>query len=164
LAEAIRPKIGGTMTGILRFIAGIFLALFAGIWLYVAIKLFRFDPSDETPKLVFSQEFAGVAGLLATTVAAGTASVLGIEIQKGRMNGGGSATTLMEAVKTSGFLKIGIFTYLIVGVVNLLAWLNDTEVAPEMVAAFALGALGWMGGAFSAVFQSSGGGGSRVGS
>jgi hypothetical protein len=145
------------MESILKIIAGTFLALFAGIWIYVAVKLFRFDPTDETPKLVFSPEFAGVAGLVAAAVASGTASVLGIEIQKGRLAGGGA--TLMSAVQTSRFLKLGILTYFAVGVGNLLVWLKDTEVAPEMIAAFALGALGWMSGAFSAVFQSSGGGG-----
>jgi hypothetical protein len=52
-------------------------------------------------------------------IAGGTASVLGIEIQKARTAGGG-VTTLMSAVQTSAFLKLGILTYLTVGVGSLL--------------------------------------------
>jgi len=116
-------------------------------------KLWKFDPSTAVPKLEFSEAVAGVAGLVSSAVAAATAGVLGIEIQKGRAAGG--TATLMAAVKASTFLKIGVLTYLIVGLVNLLVWLGNSSVAPEMIGAFALGALGWMGGAFSAVFNSS---------
>jgi hypothetical protein len=145
------------MEGTLRTIAGSFLALFAGIWLYVGWKLYDFDPTVDKPKLVFSSEFASVAGFLAAAVAAGTATVLGIEIQKAQQDR--RVGTLASAVGASALLKVGILLYFAIGLLILLLWLGDTDVAPEMVAAFALGALGWMAGAFSAVFQSSGGGG-----
>ena len=152
--------IGGTMDTILKAIAAVFLALFAGIWLWVAWKLWRFNPTTEVPTLTFSEAIAGTAGLVSVAVASATAGVLGIEIQKGR-GSGRTGITLTDAVKASTFLKIGVLTYFIVGVVNLVVWLGNSEVAPEMVGAFALGVLGWMGGAFSAVFQSAGGGGRR---
>jgi hypothetical protein len=149
------------MAGTLKIIAGTFLLLFAGMWIYVGWRLYDFDPTDEKPKLVFSPEFASVAGFVAAAVAAGTAAVLGIEIQKGRNGGGGGAETLANAVKTSALLQFGILLYFAVGLGILLVWLSDTEIAPEMVASFAWGALGWMAGAFTAVFQSTGGGGAR---
>ena len=145
------------MEGTLKIIAATFLLLFAGIWLYVAWELWQFDATDERPVREFSEAFASVAGLVAGAVAGGTAAVLGIEIQKaqgGGGGGGGGGNTLANAVKASGLLKAGVLVYFFVGLVNLLVWLGDTAIAPEMVATFALGVLGWMSGAFSAVFQS----------
>jgi hypothetical protein len=67
-----------------RIIAGAFLAGFVGVWIWIALKLFRFDPSDSEPKLVLSTAFATVSGALSATVGAGTATVLGIEVQRER--------------------------------------------------------------------------------
>jgi hypothetical protein len=142
------------MEGTLKFIATAFLALFAGVWLWVAWKLWQFDPTTAVPKLVFTDGQAGAAGLMSSAVASATAAVLGIEIQKARTAGGGGL--FARAVKGSRLLKTGIATYLVVGLVNFAVWFPDTDVAPEMIAAFCLGLVGWMAGAFSAVFQSSG--------
>jgi hypothetical protein len=144
-----------SMIKVLRFIAGVFLALFAFIWLWVAWKLLTFDPSETVPTLEFSDGQAATAGLLSAAVAASTASVLGIEIQKARTGTDLGVQTISNAIQASLFLKAGIIVYLLVGVVNLLVWFFNTDVAPEMVASFALGALGWMGGAFGSAFQSS---------
>ena len=140
------------MEGILKIIAGTFLLLFAGIWLYVAKEIWQFDATDTEPVREFSEGFASVAGLVAGAVAGATAAVLGIEIQKARGAGGGG--TLARAVGGSWLLKAGVLVYFFTGVITLVAWLKDTEVAPEMVATFVLGVIGWMSGAFAAVFQS----------
>jgi hypothetical protein len=84
------------------------------------------------------------------------ASVRGFEIQKAISEGGDRAaitTRLNQAVWTSAFLMTGIVLYLGVGVFNLVVWLGNSEVAPEMIGAFALGILGWLAGAFSAAFR-----------
>ena len=47
------------MDTILKAIAAVFLALFAGIWLWVAWKLWRFNPTTEVPTLTFSEAIAG---------------------------------------------------------------------------------------------------------
>jgi hypothetical protein len=135
---------------VLRLLALLFLALFAGVWLWVAWKLHRFTPSTATPKLEFSDAVASTAGLLASGVGAGTASVLGIQIQKDKH--AHLAARVAGATKSSWVLTAGILIYVGVGVVNLLVWLGNSSVAPEMIAAFSLGALAWLAGAFSAVF------------
>jgi len=137
--------------GVLRFLALLFLALFAGVWLWVAWKLHGFTPSTATPKLEFSDAVASTAGILASGVGAGTASVLGIQIQK-TPSRGNLAVRVAGATSSSGVLTAGIVIYVLVGVVNLLVWLGNSSVAPEMIAAFSLGALAWLAGAFSAVF------------
>jgi hypothetical protein len=78
------------MTFTLRMIAGIFLALFAGIWLWVAWKLLKFEPTMDVPRLAFTEGQASAAGLLSDAFAAATASVLGIEIQKARTSAVGA--------------------------------------------------------------------------
>jgi hypothetical protein len=52
-------------------------------------------------------------------------------------------------------LSIGILTYALVGVFVLVVWLVKSDIATDMVSAFALGVLGWLGGSFAAVFQKS---------
>lgn len=82
--------------------------------------------------------------------------MLGFEIKKAMTEGGlraEIATRLTTAFWKSAFLKAGVLLYLLVGVFNLIVWLGNSEAAPEMIAAFALGVLGWLGGAFSAAFR-----------
>ncbi len=53
-------------------------------------------------------------------------------------------------------LSIGIAVYALVGVFVLVVWLAKSGSATDMVSAFALGVLGWLGGSFAAVFQKTG--------
>lgn len=142
-----------------RIVAGVFLAGFVGIWLWIAIKVFRFDPTIETPQLVLSSSFAAVSGALSGTVAAGTAAVLGIEVQKkrgaGRKAGGAGTSTgaaVAQAAAASPLIIAGVCAYFFVGVLLVIAWLVKGDAAPDAVQSFALGSIGWMGGTFVAVF------------
>lgn len=141
-----------------KIVAGVFLAGFVGIWLWITIKVFRFDPTIETPQLVLSSSFAAISGALSGTVAAGTAAVLGIEVQKRRSvkRTGAAATStgaaLAEAATASPLIIAGVCAYFLVGLLLIIAWLVKGDAAPDAVQSFAVGSLGWMGGAFVAVF------------
>lgn len=142
------------MSRILQLLASILLFLFAAIWVWVGIRIWAFHPSPGHDKVTFSAAQVMVAGFLASAVGAGTASVLGIEIQKvPRQEGETVAVQFGEVAKSSLMLTAGILTYALVGVFVLVVWLAKSEVASDMVSAFALGVLGWLGGSFAAVFQ-----------
>jgi hypothetical protein len=136
---------------LLTVIASIFLVAFAGIWLYVACKTFRFEPTDAHKTLTFGNGLVAVAGLIASTVTAGTAAVLGIEVQKS--SAPTAAARLTEATAASRIIWVGILVYLVVGILNLWAWLANETIAPEMVGVFGMSVLGWLAGAFLAVFK-----------
>jgi len=63
------------------------------------------------------------------------------------------AARVGQAATTSALLVIGILAYAAVGGFNLIVWLAHSDRAPDMIGAFSLGALGWLGGAFSSVFR-----------
>jgi hypothetical protein len=135
-----------------RVIAGLFLAGFVGIWIWIAIKLFRFDPTDTQPQLLLSTAFATVSGALSGTVGAGTAAVLGIEVQKIKQTGANLRQSVARVAAASPLIVAGVLAYLGVGILLIVAWLVKGEAAPDVVESFSIGALGWMGGAFVAVF------------
>ena len=142
------------MRGILNILALWMLALFAGIWIWIGWKLWHFNPTMEKPKLDLSDAVVSVAGFLASSVGAGTASVLGIEIQKVQDGGDKTFGSKISAAAQSNFLLLlGIVVYAAVGPFNLLAWLGHSSAAPELIGAFGVGVLGWLGGAFTAVFR-----------
>ena len=121
------------------------------VWVWIGFKLLGFDATTEKPKLEFSDAQVTVAGFLASAVGAGTASVLGIEIQK--VNTGTLAAQVGTAATSSGLLILGISLYALVGVFVLLVWFFNSDVSPDMIGAFSLGVLGWLAGAFAAVFR-----------
>jgi hypothetical protein len=141
-----------------EIVAGVFLAGFVGIWAWIAIKVFRFEPTTETPQLVLSASFAAVSGALSGTVAAGTAAVLGIEVQrekggqKTRNEAPSTRAAVAAAATASPLIIAGVCAYFFVGVLLIIAWLVKGDAAPDAVQSFALGSIGWMGGAFVAVF------------
>lgn len=142
------------MSRILQLLASLLLVLFAGIWIWVGVKIWMFHPTQAQDKVTFTAAQVMVAGFLASAVGAGTASVLGIEIQKiPSQHGDSVAIQIGQAAKGSRMLSIGIATYAVVGVFVLVVWLAKSNVSSDMVSAFALGVLGWLGGAFAAVFQ-----------
>jgi hypothetical protein len=143
---------------ILQLLAGLVLLLFAIFWMWIGWKTLQFDPSKDVPILQINDKIVTVAGLLASGVGAGTASVLGIEIQKAAVPGtpGRSmAARVNEAVKSSGLLITGLLVYAGVGTFVLLVWAFTSAPSPDMVGAFALGVIGWLAGAFAAVFRTS---------
>jgi len=79
-----------------------------------------------------------------------TAAVLGIEIQRQR---GRLSARVNSAVASSPLLFAGVVAYIVVGGLNLVVWLGNSDAAPDMVGTFALGALGWLAGAFASVFS-----------
>jgi hypothetical protein len=125
---------------------------FVGVWAWIAIKLFRFDPTDETPKLVLSTAFVTVSDALSSSVGAGTAAVLGVEVQKIRSGGEGLHASVAKASTGSPLIIAGALAYLTVGTLLIVAWLVKEAAAPEAIESFAIGALGWMAGAFISIF------------
>jgi hypothetical protein len=140
------------MKWILQALSLLVLGLFAGIWLYIGWEVWHYEPTPEHPEIAFSDAVVTVAGFMAAAVGAGTASVLGIEIQKAE-SGTTLGTAVNAAATASALLTGGILLYAAVGVFVLVAWLGHSDVAPDMVNAFALGVLGWLAGAFAAVFR-----------
>ena len=69
---------------------------------------------------------------------------------------GGAATSTGAAVAAaataSPLIIAGVCAYFLVGILLIIAWLVKGDAAPDAVQSFAVGSLGWMGGAFVAVF------------
>jgi hypothetical protein len=136
---------------ILQGLSVLVLLLFAGIWIWIGLALLKFNPTDADPVRMFTDAQTAVAGFLASAVGAGTASILGIEIQKA--SGANLAAQFGEAATSSKVLAAGILTYAAVGVFVLICWMSKSTAASDVIGAFALGVLGWLGGAFAAVFR-----------
>jgi hypothetical protein len=118
------------------------------------LRVLQFHPTAPGQKVAFTDAQVMVAGFLASAVGAGTASVLGIEIQKVSGQEGQSVVVQIgEATKGSLMLSVGMAVYALVGVFVLLVWLAKSDTATDMVSAFALGVLGWLAGSFATVFQ-----------
>ena len=142
------------MTKILEIISGLVLLLFVAMWLWIAVRVLRFEPTPEAPALTFTTLQVTVAGFLASSVGAGTASILGIEIKKINDSQGDSLVGRVNtAAKASWLLSLGILLYMLVGGFVLMVSVFVEPAVPDMVSAFALGILGWLGGAFAAVFR-----------
>lgn len=153
--------------------AAVFVAVFAIIWLWVCWKVISYSPTRAMPRLEIGSSLGLVAGFLATTVATGTATVLGIEIakiQETTVLKSSDGSTLMSAAGTprrldlraalmrgltrNNLIAAGCYAYLIVGVIVLLVFILNEDKAPGMMSTFALSAVGWIAGAFSATFKS----------
>jgi hypothetical protein len=141
-----------TLTVVRRIVAAAFLVGFVGVWAWIAVKLFRFEPTQEMPRLVLSSAFATVSGALSGTVGAGTAAVLGIKVQQLKQGGSSFTQSLAGSANAAPLLIAGVLAYLAAGALMIVAWLTNDAVAPDAVQSFAIGALGWMGGAFVSVF------------
>jgi uncharacterized membrane protein len=151
-------RIEDAKTNFLSLVALVLLGLFAGIWIFVGIKLLTFDPSDTSPTVTFSTAIATTAGFLAATVATVTATVLGIEVQKVRQDPADGSTpsvakTTQDVLSDKTMLWVGALTYLLVGLFVLIVWLARSEQAADMIETFALGILGWIAGGFASLFR-----------
>lgn len=139
---------------LLRILALIFLGLFAAVWLWIAWKVRDFSPTMAHPKLDLDDGLVTAAGFLGSSVGAGTAAVLGIEIKNVRAKDTTLGVTKSVAKATiSTYIFIGVLTYAVVGLIVFLAWLANRSVSPDVIQAFAFGLLGWLAGAFAAVFR-----------
>lgn len=137
---------------VLKVLALLSLAIFAVLWLWIAVGVIHFDATSEKPQYDVGDDLVAFASLFGTTVAVGTASVLGIEIQKLKRLGRMTASAALEAT-LSPLIATGVFTYAAVGTVVLLAWLTNQSVSPDVVKAFAMTFAGWILGGFAAVFR-----------
>jgi hypothetical protein len=143
------------MKNIVYVVAMVVVAFFAGLWLVICMRVMLFTPDSPGERLVLSENVITAAGFLATTVGAGTAAVLGITIKDVGGNGGGGslAQRVNREVGKSPLLIAGILTYLVVGTLTLTVWLTNPDESPDLIGTFALGILGWAGGAFASVFK-----------
>jgi hypothetical protein len=88
-------------------------------------------------------------------VGATTAAALGINVQqkmKSTSNGEKSLAEATKAPTNSPLIVVGVLSYLAVGLLLIAVWLAKGNGAPEVVQSFSVGALGWLAGAFAAVF------------
>jgi hypothetical protein len=138
--------------------AGTFLALFVGVWVWIAVELLRFHPTPGHPQLDLGAAFTTVSGVVSGAVGATTAAALGINVQQTLKNAPGGPIGLSQAVKqptNAPLVVVGVLSYLLVGLLLVVVWLAKGGAAPEVVQSFSVGALGWLAGAFAAVFAPS---------
>ena len=128
-----------TLEDLRRVIAGVFLFGFVAIWIWIAIKVFRFDATPEQATLELDTAFTTVSGALSAAVGAGTAAVLGIEVQKERRSGGGLTASVASGATASPLIVLGVLSYLAMAVLLIIAWLDEGNAAPEVVESFAIG-------------------------
>jgi hypothetical protein len=140
-----------TLDRLRQFLAGVFLVLFAVVWIWIAVKLLSFNPTPAQPKLVLSGAFVTISGVLTGTVAAATATALGINVVNAQQAGVTGGTLAKNAL--SPLVAAGVITYAGVGILLLIVWLATSDTSPEVVQAFGVGVVGWLGGAYVAVTQ-----------
>jgi hypothetical protein len=142
------------MDRVLSGLAGVFLAIFAVVWLVICWRVLKYMPTEVAPVVDLPERLVVTAGFVATAVGGGTAAVLGIEIQKIKSNQTlSTASALGAALKNDRLLVTGIVVYAAIGLAVLLVWLFFGDRASEVVEAFGLSILGWFAGAFSGVFR-----------
>ena len=149
----------GAKTAVKVAISWLVILAFVGVWWGLGIALFDFKPTDAKKVMTVKKELATVAGLLSTTVAAGTATALGFELKTkvATMTAPSWWAKLLEAIKIalkpSTLIGVGCIAYAVTGVFIAIAYLSNTDEAPQVIAAFYLAALGWALAAFSSTFK-----------
>lgn len=138
-------------------IALAFIFLFVVFWGGLLLRVFT---ADEPVVLAEHQET--ILAFLATTIATGTAAVLGINVVNLTSKEETSDSTLRaataatgQALKASILLWVGVGAYLVVGVLVLVAWFYRADIAPDALSTFGSSVLGWLAGAFAGVFKAS---------
>ena len=140
---------------------------FLAIWVTIVIQTWLYEPTKTEPKLPISGEVAALAGLLSTTVAAGTAAALGFEIpgdgfnHAQRVPAASRSVSLLtafrvrisEVLTVSRLLAAGSLAYMLIGAAVAITYLVNLGKAPEILAAFYLAAVGWALAAFTATFK-----------
>jgi len=150
--------------GLTALIALTFVGLFVFFWADVLVDIPGFEPTDEMPRLVLTDAQKTILSVLSTAVATGTAAVLGITIVQEQQMALAAQdadaskakvlwATIKQVLTTAVVLWIGILAYLIIGVLVVVTWYNNSTIAPEVVATFGASVLGWGAGAIAAVFK-----------
>jgi len=150
--------------GLTALIALTFVGLFVFFWADVLVDIRGFEPTDEMPRLVLTDAQKTILSVLSTAVATGTAAVLGITIVQEQQMALAAQdadaskakvlwATIKQVLTTAVVLWIGILAYLIIGVLVVVTWYNNSTIAPEVVATFGASVLGWGAGAIAAVFK-----------
>lgn len=166
-AATVGNRSGKIGTGL---IALAFVVLFIAFWGGLLWEVFTADAQVE---LAEHQET--ILAFLATTVATGTAAVLGINVvsltskenadgttapegtppREGTMTLKAASVATGQALRASIVLWIGVGAYLVVGVLVVAAWFYRADVAPDALSTFGSSVLGWLAGAFAGVFKAS---------
>jgi hypothetical protein len=140
------------VTLLLEILALMFLGIFVVVWLWIGWDLWHFTPTSNQKRLDLDDGLVTAAGFLASSVGAGPAAVLGIEIKKLTDQRRGFAASVARAT-LSPLIFTGVLAYAVVGGVVFALWLANRSVSPDVIQAFAFGLLGWLAGAFAAVFR-----------
>jgi hypothetical protein len=146
------PQGGVKVSTVLAFLALLSLAIFAALWGWIAYEVWTFTPSPGHATYEVGDNLVSFASLFGTTVAVGTAAVLGIDIQKLKNKNRLTIKAGFDGT-LSPLIALGVFTYAIVGAVVLIAWLTNQDITPDVVTAFAMTFAGWILGGFAAVFR-----------
>lgn len=144
------------MKKLLDVIAYVGVALFVVVWGWVLSLTYKAgDPGAVIPTALMT-----TAGYLTSTVGAATAAVLGLSVAKG---GGGQqpppngppslAAKIAQGTTDSTVVLVSVVAYLATGLAVLITWLIKDTIAPDLVKSFALGVLGWLGGAVTAALK-----------
>ncbi|MFF2370297.1 hypothetical protein [Agromyces sp. NPDC058110] len=137
----------------LDFIAVAILLAFIGIWTAVIIRSWLQISGDGETQVTLSDGLTAAAGAITTLMTTRTASVLGFTITRIEDQAGVdlNASTLTAGLNWA--TRWAIYVYLFVGVGVVVNWLLLGAQSPEVVAAYSLGILGWLGGAAGVVFS-----------
>jgi hypothetical protein len=133
------------------------IAGFTAIWVWIALDVWQFKPTDAKPKVEIDAVVSSLAGLLSTSVATATAAMLGFEV-KTQLEVQQRwweivKRVLRRAFTIPGLLMLGCIAYVAIGTLVVVVYLTNRSEAPETVSAFYLSAVGWALGAFSATFK-----------
>lgn len=136
-------------------ISFVVLAGFLCTWTWICVQTWLYVPVEAEPRLPVPGEVASLAGLLSTTVAAGTAAVLGFTLpdSKDMVFTNSFASRMYKLFTESRLLTIGCVAYLGVGVLVAVTYLFNIDKSPEALAVYHLAAIGWAVAAFSSTFR-----------
>lgn len=141
----------GARDNLLAVIAGAYLALFTGVWIWIGVKLLLFDPErgagGEAALMSLGTLQATVAGFLATSVSSLAAGMMGVEFQRAQTTADTRIASRAEAAFAgSKILSACVVNYLIVGGFVLICALARENQAPDMVKTFAISTMGFLAG------------------
>ena len=152
----VNPAVARRRRFTLDAIAYSALLAFVGIWLAIIIRswirFFAADADADPAPIELSEGLTAAAGAITTLLTARTAAVLGFTISSVASDDAQRVNPSAVTGSLNWATRLAIYTYLGVGVIVIVNWLVLNQYAPDVLAAYALGALGWLGGAASVAF------------
>lgn len=133
------------------FVASVWLAVFAAIWLWIGWEVWQFSPTASNTRWAASGIVKTLAGATAGSIGAATASSLGIKVQQLKAQGANVAVRVRQSVGSSAVLAVAVVVYVTVGVAVGFVLVANPDEAPDMVDTFIVGVAGWMAGAMAAM-------------